>query len=165
MGQELLFGLMLLALLAAWLFWVVSIASDSRAGMMASPVAVAVLVGAVVVVNGERQDSQRRDFRAQIERFIDEVVASEKQAYRTKGAYTDELPKLGDEVLSSDGGPLQDEKTIESSLSAEGNQFTVTGKIDSESYTLEVIRSKSGQLEETRTCRASVAAGCNDGEW
>lgn len=60
---------------------------------------------------------------------------------------------------------LQEEERLEPSLSADKQDYTVSGTLGDQTYTLEVRSTRGGGSEEIRTCRALESAGCVDGSW
>lgn len=165
MSLELLFGLAIALFLVAWALWLFAVTSGFRLGMIGAPILVVVLAAAVVILNGERGDQQSEDYRERIEQFIAEVRSAQEATYEAEGEYADELPELDEQLLTIDGGVLQEEKTLEPTLTTSESGYTVTGVIEGESYSLEVERTGSGQAQETRTCTAAPDAGCVDGQW
>jgi hypothetical protein len=166
MSMELLFGLALLLFLVAWGLWLLAISAGSRPGMIVGPVLVIALAAAVVVINGERGEEEREDYRIAIESLIDAVAEAQEAAYEADGAYTEDVPELRDRELTSyDTGLLVDTKDIDTTLVVEEDSYTVSGALEDELYTLEVERSADGGVEETRTCVAAPEGGCVDGTW
>lgn len=166
MSLEVLFGILLLALIAVWGIWMVAIADGRRVGaIIGVPIILAALLAMTVLANNERSEQKREDYRGQIERFIEAVVASQDQAIAQTGAASDEMPDLDDELLEYDGGLLQEEETLEPSLSADKQGYTVSGTLGDQTYTLEVKSAQGGGSEEIRTCSALESAGCVDGSW
>lgn len=103
MSLEVFFGILLLALLAVWGIWMVAIADGRRIGaIIGVPIILAALLAVTVLANNERSEQKREDYRAQIERFIDPVVAAQDQAIAQTGTASDEIPNLDDELLEYD---------------------------------------------------------------
>jgi hypothetical protein len=166
MGLDVLFGVVVAAFLAAWAIWLISISSDRRATILGTTVLVFLLAGAIVIVNGQRLDDQRDEYRADIERFIGEVEVAEEAAFAEQGSYTEDLSVVSEGPQAIDPGLLQMEVDLEPKLDGVSKDgYSVTGKIESQEYTLTVARSASGEIEETRTCSADASAGCIDGLW
>jgi hypothetical protein len=119
-----------------------------------------------VIINGQRLDDQRDEYRADIERFIGEVEVAEEAAFAEQGSYTEDLSVVSEGPQAIDPGLLQMEVDLEPDLDGVSKDgYSVTGKIESQEYTLTVARSASGEIEETRTCSADASAGCIDGLW
>lgn len=175
MSLELLFGLALLAFLIAWIGWLIGISRGKRVPIIAGAVAVAAVGAAVVIINGQRQDQQREDFAEKITTYIGAVAEAQEEAYEADGAYK-ELPEdqemvpeifgLDGDLVTYEGGTLQENETIESTLIRPSkNEYSISGRLGDEEYELEVTRSGE-TVQEIRTCDVSGPVDrCVDGTW
>jgi hypothetical protein len=164
MSIELLFGILMLVFIAAWGLWLFVISRHSKPAIIGGAGLLLVLATALVIVNGERIDNQRQEYRSKIEVFIERVSEAQEVEHRAQGSYSNRLPELDEELLRYEGGLLQEERDLSPRLAADGDEYTVSGQIASEAFTLEVER-RGGETVETRTCSASAEAGCVDGAW
>lgn len=175
MSLDLLFGLALIAFLVAWVAWLVGITRGMRIGIIGGAVAVVVVGAALVIINGQREDQQREDFAEKITAYLGAVAAGQEEAYDADGAYVDapedpiEIPEifgLSPEQATYEGGVLQETESVEADLTRPAkDEYTISGRLGDESYTLEVSR-QGDSVQQTRTCDVSGPVDrCVDETW
>jgi hypothetical protein len=165
MGIETLFGLGVASFIAVWALWLVAISRGVVPGMVGL---FAVLIGLFIglfALNDERREEQQERYGAALREFF--AIVSEDQAavFDKTRSYSDELPELGEEVIEHPGSIFEQEQSLEPTLTADRNGFTVEGDLGDQSFSLRATRTPGGELEEERTCRGAAAAGCEDGSW
>ena len=166
MGLDVLFGVVVAGFLAAWSIWMISISNDRRATILGTTVLVGLLAVAIIVINTQRLDDQRDSYRDDIVAFIDEAAAEEEEAFTEQETYVEDVPAVAEGDRPIDGGVLQMEVALEPELDGASREgYSVSGKIESEEYTLTVSRTADGGTEEARTCSANESAGCVDEVW
>jgi len=161
---EVVFALLLLAVVATIVLFVVGFVAENRALVYLAPVLMVVAIVATIMVNNERQEEQRKKFGEVTVAYLSDVQEAQASYFEENGSYATDIEALEVTAPKYDGGVLQTEEVLEPSLTAKKTEYSINGSMRAEEFTLQVTGPPSEAAEE-RTCSGSSAGPCQDGTW